>query len=58
MSAFIGIVIACAVLYVVYAGRVKVLASKRYRTRQTAAPDLSRFSETGNRQPSGEVNHD
>jgi len=45
MSVLIGIVILGILIWVMYAGYVRVLARKRYTTRQHEAPDLNRFAE-------------
>ncbi len=45
MGALIGIVIVGFLIWTMYAGYVRVLARKRYGTRQHEAPDLNRFAE-------------
>jgi hypothetical protein len=45
MGTLIGIVIVGFLIWAIYASYLRVLASKRYTTRQHEAPDLNRFAE-------------
>jgi hypothetical protein len=45
MGVLIGIVIVGFLIWAMYLGYVRVIASKRYATRQHEAPDLNRFAE-------------
>jgi hypothetical protein len=45
MGVLIAIVIVGILIWAMYAGCVRVLASKRYETRQHEVPDLDRFAE-------------
>jgi hypothetical protein len=45
MGVLIGIVIVGVLIWAMYAGYVRVIASKRYATRQHEAPDLNRFAD-------------
>jgi hypothetical protein len=44
MGALIGIVVVALLIWVVYAGPYRVIASKRYSSRQHEVPDLDRFA--------------
>lgn len=45
MSVVIGIVVVGGLMWLLYAGRVKVIASRRYNWNRRQAPEIDRFSE-------------
>jgi hypothetical protein len=50
MSALIDVLLVGLLIWLVWVGYVRVLASKRYASRQSVAPDLGRFSESSREQ--------
>jgi hypothetical protein len=44
MGAILGILILGALAWLIYAGRVKVIASRRYNWNRNAAPDIKGFA--------------
>jgi hypothetical protein len=44
MGAVIGIIVVIGLVWLIYAGRVKVLASRRYNWNRRESPDLGQFS--------------
>jgi hypothetical protein len=45
MSALLGIALTSGLIWVVWVGYVRVLASKKYSERQDRAPNLNRFAD-------------